>query len=94
MIPDQEIPRLLWRWLLNDVIDALPKPGLHRLVPRTVDRRFLVAARYGIVTAAENWVTVVASSGSSDRLGQEFAVIAVLTVRARRKRISGASAGR
>ena len=32
-----------------------------------------MAARYGIVTAAENWVTVVASSGSSDRLGHEHA---------------------
>jgi len=28
-----------------------------------------VAARYDIVTAGENWVTVVASSGSFDRLG-------------------------
>jgi hypothetical protein len=29
-----------------------------------------VAARYDIVTATENWVTVVASSENFDRLGQ------------------------
>ncbi len=64
-----------------------PKPGLHRLVPRTVHRRFSAAARYDIVTAGKNWVTVVASSGSFDRLGHAFAVIAALTVQARRERI-------
>jgi hypothetical protein len=31
------------------------------LAPRTVDRETLVAARYDIITAGENWVTVVAS---------------------------------
>jgi hypothetical protein len=47
-----------------------------------------------MISAGENWVTAVASSGSFDRLGHAFAVIAALTVRARRKRIIGASAGR
>ena len=33
-----------------------------------------MAPRYDIVTAAENWVTVVASSGSFDRLGHASTV--------------------
>jgi hypothetical protein len=58
---------LPWRWLLNDVIDA-PEAGLAPAGPANV------AARYDIVTAGKNWVTVVASSGSFDRLGHAFAV--------------------
>ena len=59
MFPDQEIPQLPWRWLLKDVIDA-PEAGL------APAGSWL---RVTIVTAGKNWVTVVASSGSFDRLG-------------------------
>jgi hypothetical protein len=38
-----------------------------------------VAARYDLISAGENWVTAVASSGSFDRVGHAFAVIAALT---------------
>ncbi len=86
MVPDQEIPRLPWRWLLNDVIDA-PEAGLAPAGPANSTPQIFVAARYDIVTAGKNWVTVVASSGSFDRLGHAFAVIAALTVQARRERI-------
>ena len=66
MIPDQEILRLLWRWLLNDVIDA-PRSRACTGWSREQLTQVFVAARYDIVTAAENWVAIVASSGSFDR---------------------------
>lgn len=62
-----------WRWLLNDVIDA-PEAGLAPAGPANSTPQIFVAARYDIVTAGKNWVTVVASSGSFDRLGHAFAV--------------------
>jgi hypothetical protein len=35
--------------------------------------QIFVAARYDLISAGENWVTAVASSGSFDRVGHAFA---------------------
>ena len=58
-----------------------PEAGLAPAGPANSTPQIFVAARYDIVTAGKNWVTVVASSGSFDRIGHAFAVIRLVAFR-------------